>query len=158
MLIEGNAKIAAIGLGYVGLPPAVEFGKHRAVLGFEINPVRIAELQSGGDSTLEVEPYDLVAASQLRFSSQAADLKTCQVLIVTGGPGQLPRPDTVGQSHCVDGAAALRALRCQRACFRRCHGCNDEYRPMFTLARLSGGWASSVDLWSSQLTVCTHSP
>ena len=78
-----QAEIAIIGLGYVGLPLAVEFGKHRKVLGFDINSARIAQLQSGHDSTLEVEPHDLAAASHLRFSSNAADLKDCQVFIVT---------------------------------------------------------------------------
>ncbi|MBW7832204.1 MAG: Vi polysaccharide biosynthesis UDP-N-acetylglucosamine C-6 dehydrogenase TviB [Simplicispira suum] len=78
-----QANIAIIGLGYVGLPLAVEFGKRRPVLGFDINTTRIAELQSGRDSTLEVEPQDLAAASQLRFSSNATDLKACQVFIVT---------------------------------------------------------------------------
>lgn len=78
-----KARIAIIGLGYVGLPLAVEFGKQRSVLGFDINEGRIAELQSGKDSTLEVDAPDLAAASQLRFSSAAADLHACQVFIVT---------------------------------------------------------------------------
>ena len=78
-----SARLAIIGLGYVGLPLAVEFGKHRSVLGFDINTARIAELQAGRDSTLEVEPHDLATASQLRFSSQSTDLKDCQVFIVT---------------------------------------------------------------------------
>lgn len=78
-----SAEIAIIGLGYVGLPLAVEFGKLRKVLGFDINANRIAQLQSGHDSTLEVESQELAAASQLRFSSNAADLKDCQVFIVT---------------------------------------------------------------------------
>jgi UDP-N-acetyl-D-galactosamine dehydrogenase len=78
-----NAHIAIIGLGYVGLPLAVEFGKQRPVLGFDIHQARIAELQAGRDSTLEVEPPDLAAARQLQFSSNAADLRACQVFIVT---------------------------------------------------------------------------
>ena len=78
-----NAQIAIVGLGYVGLPLAVEFGKHRPVLGFDINTARIAELQAGHDSTLEVEPPQLAEASQLQFSSHAADLNACQVFIVT---------------------------------------------------------------------------
>jgi len=78
-----EARIAIVGLGYVGLPLAVEFGKHRPVLGFDINTARIAELQSGHDSTLEVEPPQLAEASQLQFSSHAADLNACQVFIVT---------------------------------------------------------------------------
>jgi len=83
MQLHPNARIAVIGLGYVGLPLAVEFGKHRAVLGFDINQSRIAELQAGRDSTLEVEPENLAAASQLSFSSNAEDLKSCSIFIVT---------------------------------------------------------------------------
>ena len=78
-----HAPIAIIGLGYVGLPLAVEFGKQRKVLGFDIHAARITQLQDGHDSTLEVDAPDLAAASQLRFSSNPEDLKTCQVFIVT---------------------------------------------------------------------------
>ena len=78
-----NQKIAIIGLGYVGLPLAVEFGKQRPVLGFDINATRIAELRAGQDSTLEVNSQDLKAAAHLRFSSDPDDLKACQVFIVT---------------------------------------------------------------------------
>ena len=75
--------IAVIGLGYVGLPLAVEFGKKRAVLGFDIDAKRIAELQSGHDHTLETEPTELQAASQLRFSTEIDDLRACNCFIVT---------------------------------------------------------------------------
>lgn len=78
-----DATIAIIGLGYVGLPLAVEFGKHRKVLGFDINPTRVAALQGGSDHTLECSPEELQAAKHLRYSHQAADLKDCQVFIVT---------------------------------------------------------------------------
>ncbi len=78
-----NKKIAIIGLGYVGLPLAIEFGKQRAVLGFDISTTRIDELQSGQDHTLEASPEELKAAAQLNFSSNLADLKTCQIFIVT---------------------------------------------------------------------------
>jgi UDP-N-acetyl-D-galactosamine dehydrogenase len=76
-------QIAVIGLGYVGLPLAVEFGKHRAVLGFDINQSRVAELQSGKDSTLEVTPEELTRASRLRYSTNLEDLRACKVFIVT---------------------------------------------------------------------------
>mgnify|MGYP001597529850 FL=1 len=79
----GNKQIAIIGLGYVGLPLAVEFGTQRPVLGFDINAARIAELQLGQDSTLEVSPESLKAARELHFSSNAEDLKRCEVFIVT---------------------------------------------------------------------------
>ena len=75
--------IAVIGLGYVGLPLAVEFGKKRAVLGFDINAKRIAELQAGHDHTLETEPAELQAASKLRFSTELEDLRDCNCFIVT---------------------------------------------------------------------------
>lgn len=78
-----NQKIAVIGLGYVGLPLAVEFGKHRDVLGFDINAARVAELQAGRDSTLEVSAEELQRASQLRYSTNLEDLRSCGVFIVT---------------------------------------------------------------------------
>ena len=78
-----DIKLAIIGLGYVGLPLAVEFGKKRPVLGFDINVARISELQSGQDSTLEVTPAELIEAKQLSYSSNQADLADCGVFIVT---------------------------------------------------------------------------
>jgi UDP-N-acetyl-D-galactosamine dehydrogenase len=78
-----NSTIAIIGLGYVGLPLAVEFGKHRPVIGFDINPKRIAELQAGQDHTLECSPEELSAATHLRYSCTAQDLQQAQVYIVT---------------------------------------------------------------------------
>ena len=75
--------VAIIGLGYVGLPLAVEFGKKRSVVGFDINAMRIAELQAGHDHTLETEPEELKAASHLRFSTQIEDLSACNCYIVT---------------------------------------------------------------------------
>lgn len=76
-------KIALIGLGYVGLPLAVEFGKVRPVLGFDINEARIAELRSGKDSTLEVTSDDLDAANFLEYSSDRSKLEECGIFIVT---------------------------------------------------------------------------
>jgi UDP-N-acetyl-D-galactosamine dehydrogenase len=78
-----NQTIAVIGLGYVGLPLAVEFGKIRPVIGFDINPARIGELQAGRDHTLECHPDGLAQATRLRFSSQASDLARAQVFIIT---------------------------------------------------------------------------
>jgi UDP-N-acetyl-D-galactosamine dehydrogenase len=78
-----DKKLAIIGLGYVGLPLAVEFGKRRPVIGFDINPRRVAELQSGRDHTLECSSSELREAKQLRYSSQPADLEDAQVYIVT---------------------------------------------------------------------------
>lgn len=76
-------KIAVIGQGYVGLPLAVEFGKHREVIGFDINESRIAELKAGKDSTLEVTEEELGLAQHLSFSSNKEDLTSCSIYIVT---------------------------------------------------------------------------
>ena len=76
-------KIAVIGLGYVGLPLAVEFGKRRAVLGFDIDQGRIAELRAGQDSTLEVPLEDLASARHLEYSNSAESLADCGIFIVT---------------------------------------------------------------------------
>lgn len=78
-----EAKLAIVGLGYVGLPLAVEFGKTRSVLGFDINPKRVAELQSGHDHTLEVDSEELGLASLLSFSTDLELLRNCNVFIVT---------------------------------------------------------------------------
>jgi len=78
-----NKSIAIIGLGYVGLPLAVEFGKVCPVIGFDINSQRIAELQGGQDHTLECSPEELAHASLLRYSCSPADLQQVQVFIVT---------------------------------------------------------------------------
>lgn len=75
--------IALIGLGYVGLPLAVEFGKKRPVRGFDINAGRIAELKSGQDHTLEVSAEELASATHLQYTSDVADLADCDIFIVT---------------------------------------------------------------------------
>jgi UDP-N-acetyl-D-galactosamine dehydrogenase len=75
--------IAILGLGYVGLPLAVEFGKLRATLGFDINAKRVAELQSGQDHTLECSLAELKEAHHLRYSHHIEDLKAAQIYIVT---------------------------------------------------------------------------
>lgn len=74
--------VAVVGLGYVGIPLAVEFGKVRPVLGFDVKPERIEELQRGCDSTLEVSEEDLAAAKHLRFTASVEDLRNCKVFIV----------------------------------------------------------------------------
>ena len=78
-----NTSIAVIGLGYVGLPLAVEFSKKFSVLGFDINQARVSELQAGTDSTLEVSDAELAAAKQLQYSCSVEELKSCNVYIVT---------------------------------------------------------------------------
>lgn len=75
--------IAVIGLGYVGLPLAVEFGKKRPVIGYDINKERIEALKSGVDSTLETTQKELEEAGQLSFTLDSNDLKQCSIYIVT---------------------------------------------------------------------------
>ncbi|GAB2506879.1 Vi polysaccharide biosynthesis UDP-N-acetylglucosamine C-6 dehydrogenase TviB [Pseudoxanthomonas sangjuensis] len=78
-----QARIAVIGLGYVGLPLAAAFGRHYPTLGFDINAQRIAELRRGHDHTLEVSEEELRGAAQLQFSDDPEALKGCNVFIVT---------------------------------------------------------------------------
>ena len=78
-----NGKIAIIGLGYVGLPLAVEFGKNRETVGFDINDARIAELNAGIDNTLEVAPDELSLASRLSFTAELEKIRNCSIYIVT---------------------------------------------------------------------------
>ncbi|MFL9763141.1 Vi polysaccharide biosynthesis UDP-N-acetylglucosamine C-6 dehydrogenase TviB [Vibrio cyclitrophicus] len=78
-----NARIAIIGLGYVGLPLAVEFGKKSPTIGFDINQVRIDELAKGRDSTLECSDNELAEATHLSYTTSLQDLKECNVYIVT---------------------------------------------------------------------------
>jgi UDP-N-acetyl-D-galactosamine dehydrogenase len=79
----GKQKIAIIGIGYVGLPLAVEFGKVRSVIGFDVSEARIGELRAGRDSTLEVTAEDLAAARHLEYSSDRQKLDECGIFIVT---------------------------------------------------------------------------
>ena len=83
MLQLAELKIAIIGLGYVGLPLAVEFGKKVPVVGFDIHQKRIDELKSGNDHTLEVSPEELAQAAQLSYTANLEDLKDCNFFIVT---------------------------------------------------------------------------
>ena len=76
-------RIGIVGLGYVGLPLAVEFGKKYPTVGFDINTHRVAELESGSDSTLECSSEELLEATQLTYTSNAADLEGCNFYIVT---------------------------------------------------------------------------
>lgn len=82
MTYEFN-KIAIVGLGYVGLPLAVEFGKGRETVGFDINQKRIEELKSGHDFTLETTTEQLKSATKLSFTNQLDGIKDCRIFIVT---------------------------------------------------------------------------
>ncbi|HEB95862.1 MAG TPA: Vi polysaccharide biosynthesis UDP-N-acetylglucosamine C-6 dehydrogenase TviB [Sedimenticola thiotaurini] len=78
-----EVKIGVLGLGYVGLPLAVEFGRTLPTVGLDINQARIDELKAGRDSSLEVEPEELVKATRLEYTSDPRDLAGCNVYIVT---------------------------------------------------------------------------
>ncbi|MDP3706326.1 MAG: Vi polysaccharide biosynthesis UDP-N-acetylglucosamine C-6 dehydrogenase TviB [Legionellaceae bacterium] len=76
-------KLAVIGLGYVGLPLAVEFGKQRPVMGFDLNSIRIAELKQGHDATLEISSSELQEAALLYFATTLSDIAFCDTFIIT---------------------------------------------------------------------------
>src|ERR1019366_8189998 len=75
--------VEIVGLGYVGLPLAVEFGKHFDTVGFDTKPERIRELKAGRDSTRETTRQKLRSASLLKFTTRLQDLKPCGVMVVT---------------------------------------------------------------------------
>lgn len=82
-MTEQSITIGIIGLGYVGLPLAVEFGKHFKTIGFDINQARVAELINGHDSTLETSDEEIVEALHLNYTLDPADLADCNVYIIT---------------------------------------------------------------------------
>ncbi|NOX91965.1 MAG: Vi polysaccharide biosynthesis UDP-N-acetylglucosamine C-6 dehydrogenase TviB [Gammaproteobacteria bacterium] len=101
-----DTRIGIIGLGYVGLPLAVELGKHYSTKGLDINAPRVAELQAGKDSTLEVDADELKLATQLTYTGNPDDLTDCNVYIVTVPTpiDSAKRPDLsplVGASHTI---------------------------------------------------------
>jgi UDP-N-acetyl-D-galactosamine dehydrogenase len=83
MLNFGSTKIAVIGLGYVGLPLAVEFGKKYSTIGFDISQARLTELKNGSDSTLEMSPDEFAESKYLQFSGTVGHLKSCNFFVVT---------------------------------------------------------------------------
>ena len=82
-MIDSDSTIGIIGLGYVGLPLAVEFGKHRPTIGFDVDAERIAQLRAGQDRTHEVEPEELAAATRLTFTTDPEAIRAVQVYIIT---------------------------------------------------------------------------
>jgi UDP-N-acetyl-D-glucosamine/UDP-N-acetyl-D-galactosamine dehydrogenase len=82
-MMTDKPPIAVIGLGYVGLPLAVEFGKNRPVIGFDVNATRIAQLRAGQDTTLEVSGEELRVAHHLKVTDKLDDLAACTTFIVT---------------------------------------------------------------------------
>ena len=83
MMSKDKIKLAVIGLGYVGLPLAVEFGKVFKTIGFDLNKSRIKELLDGNDITLEVESFELKEKTKLSFSNNIEDIKDCNFFIIT---------------------------------------------------------------------------
>ena len=82
MATDREFRLGIIGLGYVGLPLAVEFGKHLPTVGFDLNAARVGELRRGHDSTLEVGDAELASASHLSFTTEGSELSLCNVYIV----------------------------------------------------------------------------
>jgi UDP-N-acetyl-D-galactosamine dehydrogenase len=82
LLLPNNLKIGIIGLGYVGLPLAVEFGKHYSTTGFDLNQQRIQELKAGEDKTCEVSSDDLKLAKYINYSDYLKDLADCNFYII----------------------------------------------------------------------------
>tara|TARA_B100000900_G_scaffold410177_1_gene427486 strand:+ start:880 stop:2181 length:1302 start_codon:yes stop_codon:yes gene_type:complete len=101
-LSSKSVRIAVIGLGYVGLPLAVEFGKNRSVIGFDINLDRINELKNGIDSTLEVNSDDLKKSKNLEFTNNIQDIDHCNVYIIT-----VPTP--IDNQKCPDLSPLIKA-------------------------------------------------
>ncbi len=97
-----DAKICVVGLGYVGLPLAVEFSKHFPTIGFDISHSRIAGLKKGTDSTLEVGDDELAAAKALSFTSEIRDVSGCNVYIITVPTpiDEAKRPDLSASNTC----------------------------------------------------------
>jgi UDP-N-acetyl-D-galactosamine dehydrogenase len=89
-----NLRIGVIGLGYVGLPLAVEFGKKYPTVGFDVKAARIAELEGGIDSTLEASAEELKEAVQLSYTTDPAGLGDCNFYVVT-----VPTP--IGDRPCI---------------------------------------------------------
>src|SRR5882724_243393 len=100
-----TCKIGVVGLGYVGLPLAVEFGKHYKTVGLDIKEARIAELKAGRDSTLEADSAELKAAKKLSYTSRVEDIAACNFYIVTVPTpvDKYNRPDL----HPIEGASHL---------------------------------------------------
>ena len=83
MIDKNKLKLGVVGLGYVGLPLAIEFSLHVKVVGLDIDPLRISELNAGVDRTLEIDHLKLTEARALQFTTEASDLRECNVFIVT---------------------------------------------------------------------------
>src|SRR5690606_27682170 len=83
LISVNEARIGVIGLGYVGLPLALEFGRRYPTVGFDINTARIAELEAGRDSTREADAAEIAAATKLKYATDPQALLDCNVYVVT---------------------------------------------------------------------------
>ena len=97
---HSDLTLGIIGLGYVGLPLAVEFGRKRSVIGFDKNQKRISELKSGQDLTKELTSQELSAAKHLKFSARIQDLEGCKRTSAGYAQGTIwPQQQKMGQGH-----------------------------------------------------------
>jgi UDP-N-acetyl-D-galactosamine dehydrogenase len=95
-----DLRLSVIGLGYVGLPLAVEFGRRRQVIGYDINKTRIEELCQGNDMTLETSTEDLLSAEYLKYTCDLSELKSCNCFIVTvPTPIDNHKQPEIGRAH-----------------------------------------------------------
>jgi len=111
IIMNIEKKIAIIGLGYVGLPLAVEFGKQRATIGFDISAKRVDELNHGKDHTLECSPEELLEAKHLSYAANPTDIQQAQIFIVT-----VPTP--VDRSNRPDMTALIKASETVGRCLK----------------------------------------
>ena len=147
--------LAVIGLGYVGLPLAVGFGRKLPTLGFDVNQARIEELKQHRDHTLETTPDELRSAMHLKVSHDANDLKACNVFIVTVPTpiGRAKRPDltplksasvTVGRAISRGSIVIFESATLMRFCSISRTTRSATCRPMLSLmrrpARITSGW------------------
>ena len=105
----GDIKLAIIGLGYVGLPLAIEFGRKRAVISFDINQRRVDELKSGKDVTLETTHEELKAAKFLRFTTNINDLQACNCFIIAV-PTPIDKQKNPDLTHLINASETVGAL------------------------------------------------
>ena len=132
-------RIGVVGLGYVGLPLAVEFGKRYPTVGFDVNERRVEELRSGRDSTLEVEAGELSAAGHLSYADSLEGIADCNFFIVTVPTpiGMNNRPNLSPLRGRQRGAVRHpQARRYRRLRIDRLPGCNRRILPAVPGGRL----------------------
>ena len=111
-----DTKIAVVGLGYVGLPLAVEFGKRRPVVGFDTNISRIEELKNYQDKTLETTQNELKDAMHLSYSSSLEDIKECKIFIITV-PTPIDKEKNPNLSPLIKASESIGSILKRRHCY-----------------------------------------